>query len=309
MTGTIVGVNKYKSAFALWAEKTGMVTNKFQGNAATQWGNDLELVVAQTYARDHKKAVVAWPVMMRSKRWNFMLANLDFLIVEPTTEFPVGVVTSTEREPEGIKAILEIKTSGIVGRGSAEAWANDGVPIGYELQGCHYSVVTGIERVVFAALVAGEGLVVRGRKYDEDDVNDLVNEELRFWDYVANRVAPPPDGSEQTRKAIQQIYPSSVATKSYEAGSEEAVVFRQYQDAKRIADEAEAKASALRAQLELAIGDAEVMTYKGKPLFTYKVTSPKPAFDTKKFEAENPELFEKYLAPRSGFRVLRMGKE
>ena len=314
--GTIVGANKYKSAFALWAEKTGKIVNEFKGNEATQWGHDLELIVAQRFAQKTGKSVVAWPVMLQSTRWEFMRANLDFLIMTDegdNGEWKAGEVTTytgkNELPYDRIEAILEIKTSGIVGRGSLADWQDDGVPKSYELQGAHYSLVTGIQKVVFGALVAGEGLVIRNRFYEEDDLEMIAYAEINFWECVVNDFAPDPDGSETTHKAITAMFPVHQPLKKVEASEEVAKAFFQWQTAKEQADDAERIASQYRAILELAIGDGEALTHNGKTLFTYKATSPKPAFDAKAFQEANPELYEQFLRPRSGYRVLRPAKD
>ena len=305
--GIIMGYSRWKSPFTLWAEKSGLVKNEFKGNKATSWGHRLELPVAEQYAEENNRAVVSWNVMLQSTRWEFMKANLDFLIVKPSEKFPAGVVTQWDEKkpPEDILAILEIKTAGIVGRGGIGEWDNEGVPRLYELQGCHYSAVTGIPRVVFGALVAGEGLLVRGRLYEEDDLNELVGAELEFWEHVQNGTPVNTDSNNDTFQTIKTLHPKSEEGTAVEANAELANVFFEWQRAKDKADEAEKIATELRAKLLLAIGNAEALQYNGETLFTYKSTKAGEELDVKALMEAHPELVAQFQKPKAGYRVLR----
>ena len=175
----ILGKSRYKSRESILASKLRAVNDKT--GPAARWGQLLERAVAQAYAEQTGSAVVAWPVLLRSKAHPFMLANVDFFIVEPSVAHPIGVTEylSTEIPALPATAILEIKTTGIVGRGNKAGWADNHVPTDYELQGAHYSAVTGLVRVVFACLAPPLGLLVREREYEDN--GELVARESEFW--------------------------------------------------------------------------------------------------------------------------------
>ena len=100
-----------------------------------------------------------------------MFANLDFLIVEPSEQFPAGVVTKWEKTevPEGSITILDVKTAGIASPGNPGAWSDNSIPQSYMLQAYHYGIVTGITSgITFAALIGGQGLQVRELEWDEE---------------------------------------------------------------------------------------------------------------------------------------------
>jgi putative phage-type endonuclease len=93
--GSVLGVNEYKSAYALWAEKTAIVENEFQGNEFTEFGKHNERFIAELYAKknnftliDLKQRVFTHP------EFSFATATPDFLI-----------------EKDGELQILEVKTS------------------------------------------------------------------------------------------------------------------------------------------------------------------------------------------------------
>ena len=185
--GSMAGVNKYKKPYALWAEKSGLVIPEPAGDAA-KWGHRLERVVAEAYAEDYGKAVVAWPVILVSQEpgLEFMFANLDFLIVDPSEQFPAGVVTDWKETewPAGVQSILEVKTSGIASPGTSHLWDKDSIPESYRLQTCHYGIITGIHSIVFAALLGGRGLITREPEWDESLAESVIALEQMFFDLV-----------------------------------------------------------------------------------------------------------------------------
>lgn len=309
---SIYGESPWTSAYSLWAQKSGRVERgASSGNEATDWGNRLERVVAEKFAHDYEAAVVEWPVMLRLTEQPFMLANLDFLIVEPSDKFPAGEITTWagDKMPPNVLSILEIKTTGIASKGAGHKWAQEHVPRNYELQGMHYSAVTGIEEVVFAALIGGEGLVVRGRLFNDEEKAELVKKEAEFWHKVKNGIEPEPDGSENTLETISKIYPTHQEGLVIEGDDFVAATYKEYLKEKSALAELESRVQALRAKLELAIGDGESLQYEGEILYTFKANKDGEAFDAKAFKAANPELAAQFTKVRKGYRVLRLKGE
>lgn len=306
--GTIIGVNKYNSAYALWAERVGLVEREFTGNDATDWGNELELPTARMYAKKHNKAVVEWPVILVSEENPFMFANLDFLLVEPSEEFRAGTVTTWRFNyaPPNVLGILEVKTTGIASPGTPHLWRNGGIPLGYQLQTIHYGIVTGWhDNITFAALVAGEGLQVRHLEWDEEIAENLVIAEQQFWDLVISKTPPPVDGSEATESAQQSMYGRHEPGKGYEGGSALMELWQEFEAAKREADEADARRKALRARVIELVGNSEYATVNGDVILTYRTSKDSEVLDTDRFKREAPEIFELYKKTRPGARVLR----
>ena len=313
--GTIANVNKYKSQYELWAEKTGVISREFTGNDATMWGHKLENPIAEFYAAKTNSAVVEWPVIIWSKEEGreFMFANLDFVIVEPSEQFHAGVVTqwrSTE-EPAGVKAILEVKTAGIASPGNPGAWLGDKIPESYMLQGYHYGIVTGFQsepKIVFAALVGGYGLQVREMNWDQEIADNLVLAEHNFWHLVETLTPPDVDGSDATESAQQRRYPQHASGKVYEGGTDLMVLWAEFEEAKREADEADKKRKTLRAKIVELIGDSEYATVEGTPLVSFRTSRESEVFDAKAFQEKHPELYGQFLRTRPGARQLRAMK-
>ena len=244
-----------------------------------------------------------------------LLANVDFFIVEPSEAYPAGVVTDVIpvqdqagawNLPEAV-AILEIKTSGIVGHGNARQWEGDGVPAGYVWQGAHYALVTGINRVVYAALIGGHGLQIRERLFTDAILSNLMREELSFWEAVEGRApAPDPVGAESDFEALKALYPVSEA-EVVEATAEVAEALGKYRHIKAQVTELESALKEHRATIEAHLGSADTLVDgAGNVLATFKSNKETSTVDTKRLLADHPELADQYKSVRAGARVLRL---
>ena len=313
--GAILGLSRYASAFSVWHDKVHGA-GEFTSNEAIEWGNDLERIVAEKYAKTSGDRVVAVPALLQSDTNPFMLANVDFFILSDNAPiiYKAGEVTDIPRTldyediAEYIEAILEIKTTGIAGRGNASAWANDGVPPTYEAQGLHYCAVTNLDMVVFAALIGGQGLVVRERIYTYDQVVELIAAERKFWAQVESGEAPEPDGIEADFAIIKSQNPVSDGT-AVEADDFVAETIAHYRTLKAQADELDTQLKAARAKIEAFVGSAETVTYEGQTLLTYKSTKPRATLDTKLLTETHPDIVAEFTYERPGSRVLRIKGE
>ena len=102
-------------------------------------------------------------------------------------------------DPEGRQGILEIKTTNILQSMQREKW-NDRIPDNYYIQVLHYLLVTGYQFVVLRAhLISIWGKDVRThakhyfieRAEVQDDLDYLLQEEIKFWGYVESGRKPP----------------------------------------------------------------------------------------------------------------------
>ena len=328
--GTILGVNGYNSPYELWGDKTGINPKGFTGNRATEWGHRLEPLVALAYAEEHHQAVVEWKVMIFADN-EFEFANIDFLIVTPSEQFPVGQITNWESEepPPGILAILEVKTTGIVTSGTAHKWKNGQVPDSYTVQGYHYiNVLLPLlpePRIVFAALLPGEGdefssVTVRTMgirddddlRWDETTARGVREANEEFWNLVMFRIEPEIDGSSSTTEAIARRYPQSTPKKEVVLGPEFVEIWDEWEGLKAAEAKAKEATSQARNRINAAIGDGELVYAQvgGEQvlLATYANNKPSPKFDAEAFRADNPDIYQKYVYMAPGARVLRPKK-
>jgi putative phage-type endonuclease len=310
--GPISGKSKWASPYSVWIDKTGRSTSTFEGNHATELGSHLERPIAELYARKANARVVAIPVLLQSTEHPHMLANVDFFILgdDAPEIYQAGEVTDLPRSLSYddavpyITAILEIKTGGLATRGDHRGWDNDNVPINYLLQGVHYSAVTGINKLVYAALLGGQGLTVREIDVKQRDIDWIMEKEQKFWQQVQSDT--PPEPAETDLELIREQYATSEPGTVIEADDFLAGTIDEYRDAKIEADLAEQRVKALRAKIELALAGNEAIQYQGETLLTYKSNKSGEAIDTKTLIADHPELAAKYKIVKPGARVLRL---
>jgi putative phage-type endonuclease len=184
--GIVLGVNKWKTPFELWLEKTGQVDNsKDNGNEAMYWGNTLEDIVAKEFEVRTGKKVRRRNQMLQHDQHEFMLANID-------------------REIVGEKTLLEVKTTSAY---NAKEWEEDDVPPSYLLQISHYLAVTGYEKAFVCCLIGGNKFVFKEIKRDEELINLIIEAEKNFWEFHVQGNHPPAlDGSSAAEKYIKERY-------------------------------------------------------------------------------------------------------
>ena len=185
--GAVVGMNPYKTPYALWAEKVGAVA-PFEGNLTTKVGSYLEELVAQLFTEETGKRVQKKNRMIVNDEYPFACADIDRRVV-------------------GEKALLEIKTTNslpvmrkVRGGEYPEVWY---------CQMVHYLAVTGYERAYLAVLVNCREFHVYTLERDENEIAALMSAERDFWEHVLQKTPPPSDGYAPTSEAISAMYPDA----------------------------------------------------------------------------------------------------
>lgn len=151
------GLNPWKSKAQLYFEKTGQIV-KDTDNEILRQGRDFEDYVAKRFEEATGKKV---------RRNNFMMANSDYPFL----------IADIDREVVGENAILECKTTSPWNK---DKWANDQIPINYELQCHHYMLVTGAERCYIACLIFSTDFIYRVIERDEEIIEMLKAREVDF---------------------------------------------------------------------------------------------------------------------------------
>ena len=194
--GAILGLNKYRSAFGVWAEKTGRLPES-PDNEAMRQGRDLEGYVAQRFVERSGKKVERCNYLLRNPQYPYLHANID-------------------RRVLGEKAGLECKTASAL---AMKQYTGGQFPESYYAQCVSYLAVTGWQRWYLAALVLNKAFFIYQLTTLEDDptpdwcdgsvyvppseIAALGALSTEFWEnYILLDEPPPPDGAEPTTKAI-----------------------------------------------------------------------------------------------------------
>lgn len=275
--GAVLGLNRYRSPFTVWAEKTGRMPEA-EDNEAMRIGRDLEGYVASRFEEKSGKRVQALNALLRNDDCPHLHANID-------------------RRVRGEKAGLECKTASAL---SMKNYAGGEFPESYYAQCVAYLAVTGWERWYLAALVLGRGFYVyQITTKEEDECPDWCEssiyvspEELDalrraaadFWEsYVEPDIAPPMDGAESTTDALETIYSESGG--EVELFGREALL-SEYRALGERAKAITREAEAIKQQIMRDMGEAEKGWCRGYTV-SWAAQS-RSTFDVKAYQKDHP---------------------
>ncbi len=273
----IVGLDRYRSPFDVYADKLGL-RPEIPDNEAMRQGRDLEQYVAERFMEATGKKVRRRNAMLQHPEYPFMTANIDRWVVGENTGF-------------------EAKTTSVLNR---TKFAQGEYPPNYYVQCMHYMAVTGADRWYLAVLVLNKAFYVFTIERDEAEIQTLIDAEKDFWEnHVLKQIPPAPDGSEATSEVIKQLFPEA-------REREEVVLFgyedkiEQYLELDVRVKELECERDKLKQELQLALADAEIGRAQGY-IVEWK-NQVRQTLDTKKLKLEHAEIYEKYLKPAQTVR-------
>ena len=283
-----VGLNPYQSALELWMIKTGRDTELAQPDpdddtTPIYWGNVLEPIVAECYARRTGRKVRRINAVLQhpepNKAW--MLANLDY-----------SVVASPDVQ------ILECKTAG---RNGAKAW-DDGVPDYVECQVQHQLAVTGKAAADVCVLICGQELRIHRIERNEPVIERLTELERAFWRYVETDTPPPTDGSDSAGRALRGLYPSDRGeTLVFEEDEPLCDAFDRLLGVRAELDRLRDHESRLKQQLQTRMGDASRAVFPHGEV-SWQRSRDRRTLDVDRLLADQPELIEQYPLTKPGSR-------
>lgn len=182
---TILGLNKYKSPYQLWLEKTGQVEVTSAQSEAAYWGNTLEEVVAEEFSKRTGKKVRKRNQVFEHQKYPFLRANID-------------------RDVVGENAVLECKTAN---QYLDKEWDDDEIPIQYICQVQHYMNVLNLDYVYIAVLIGGQKFLWKKMERDQELIDMITEKLVEFWtENVEKGTEPAIDGLKATSDFLTQRY-------------------------------------------------------------------------------------------------------
>lgn len=267
---SILGINKWKSAYELWVDKTTDSVDE-ETNEAMEWGNIMEPVIRQHFAEVTGKPVAEVRAILQHPEYPFMLADVDGITVDD----------------EGNPAVLEIKTASEYKRSEWE----ETVPAYYETQIQHYLCVTGLARAYVAVLIGGNTFRLYEVEADREIHKMLIDLEADFWAKVENGIAPEIDGSDTAKNFLDEKYVGG--DNEALTLSEEAVKYiDDYLTASAEEDNAKAKKQNAANHLKQILKNHNKAVCEGHTV-TWKSVSTE-RFDSKALKEADPDTYDKY---------------
>jgi putative phage-type endonuclease len=260
---SVVGLNPFRSPYALWAEKTGK-TPSFEGNLATEVGTYLEDFVAKKFEEVTGKKVRRENHSILNDKYPWAIANVDRLII-------------------GEDAGLEIKTTSEL---NTKSFKNGEFPANYYCQCIHYLAMTGKKKWYLAVLIGNKDFRIFEIERDEAEIDALMGAEREFWSCVTNNTPPSTDGSKSTSKTLTALYPNSEEETVSLFGFE--VDLAEYSALKNQIKSLEERKSAIENKIKAHMNKAS-MGESGRFKVSYP-TQTKSTFDVKRFNVEHPDI-------------------
>lgn len=182
---TILGLNKWKSPYQLWLEKTGQINLEESDSEPAYWGNVLEEVVAREFCERTGKKVRRRNQVFEHEEYPFLRANID-------------------RDVVGENALLECKTAN---QFLAKDWDGEEIPTSYLCQVQHYMNVMNYDHAYIAVLIGGQKFIWKRIERDQKIIDMITERLVEFWESnVLGGTEPPIDGSKAASDFLNERY-------------------------------------------------------------------------------------------------------
>ena len=278
--GAVLGLNKYRSPYAVWAEKVGLIPGE-PDNEAMRQGRDLEAYVVQRFEEKSGKTAQRMNYLLRNDEAPYLHANIDRRIM-------------------GEKAGLECKTASAL---SLKSYSSGDFPESYYVQCVTYLAVTGWDRWYLSALVLNKAFYIYQLTTIQNDIcpewcessvyvpreeiDALKQSAKNFWElHVITHEPPTLDGAESTTETMETIYADSDSG-SIELFGRDAM-FRDYEELQTEKCEINRRIEAIKQTFMQDMGEAERASC-GNFIVLWTPQS-RSTFDVKSFSKDHPDL-------------------
>ena len=277
---TILGLNPYKTAFTLWLEKTGQIEPAAIENEYVEWGNILEPVIREKFARETGFEVKENPYVLQHDEHDFMIANIDGEVLDPE---------------KGEWGVLEIKTAN---ERMKKDW-EEGPPHHYMLQIQHYLATMDYGYAYVACLIGGNHFKYFEIIRDDYIIDSIITAEMNFMKMVEENISPEISGHKADSEWLAATFPDALDEESELEPDLEALAIR-YTEIQKDIKELQVEADYIKNRIKL-----EAKEYKILRSESVKISMPtvnKVSFNTKEFEADHPDLYKQYKNKKTSYR-------
>jgi len=299
--GAILGFSKYRTALDIWLEKTGRVVNNVD-NLPVRFGNFVESFVASEYAAQTGYALVHSETKVVHPEHPFMVGHID--------RFAFGSGVNGDGSAHHLfnsngsciaSHLLECKTANPFNQSDWGELGTDEVPMSYLVQCLWYLAITNLERCDVAVLFGNSDFRIYEVFRDKELEELIISKAAVFWNDYVLADKPP---LAQCEADYQHLFKKEVSGKAVEADPTICKLTRKLQVINGEIKSKEMEVSQIKQTIMGQMGEAELLTYQGQVLATWK--SPKQSYrlDGKRLELDYPELIEEYQVPIQNSRRL-----
>lgn len=280
--GTIVGLNPYETPYQLWRRKKGIDPAKSE-TFAMKAGHYLEDAVARFWMDETGNEVI------KASAGDWIIANKEkpFLRVSPDRTYWLEGRRSNDN-----KGILECKTT-------QKSIDEDDIPKYWYCQLQYQLGVAEVRKGSLAWLSQGRDFGYRDYDFNEDIFGWLIESVEKFWQdcILGERIPEAISATDVLLKYNRHTDGKSkeVSDKTYEEWAELKALRKDIDELKKREEE-------LINSIKMVFDDAELISYDGLTLATWKAPKPSEKFDDKAFKADHPDLAAQYIKTSQGAR-------
>ena len=285
--GAILGLSKFRTPLEVWMEKTGKEVRQLD-SLPLRFGSFAEEFVANEYARAtsfellHDESIYIHPTHP------MMSAHVDRFILGDGLSNPAT-------------RLLECKTANPFARGEWGEPGTDQVPMSYLCQCIWYMAITGIEQCDLAVLFGNSDFRIYEIERDLELEALVIEKALHFWNEYVLKDTPPPA---QTEGDYQELFKKSDPSKTIEANPKTIELIRQLQSLSKQGADVDEQITQIKQHIMNEMKEAEVLSYQGNVIATWKAPKLSYRLDSKRLEQEEKEVFERFKMPVQNSRRL-----
>jgi putative phage-type endonuclease len=262
----VLGLSPYTTPLQVYLQKRGEID--VPQNEAMLWGSLKEPIIRQQYA-ERTGRVVRTPEMLFHKQYPFILGNVDG-------------VTDDGR-------LVEIKTARM-----PDGWGESGsdeIPQPYFIQVQHYLAVTELPVADVAVLIGSADFRMYEIEADKEMQDLIIEGEVKFWENFLKQIPPEPISYKEVVEKFGKFSKSNFV----EGDEKCAAAAKKLKELSEMQKAIEAQQEELKAQLMKFMAENEAITYRGKPLVTWKMAKAPERFNQSAFKEAHADLYQKFV--------------
>jgi putative phage-type endonuclease len=292
--GALLGLSRYRSAVDVWMEKTGKEI-AIRDSLPLRFGQFAEEFVASEYALATGLSLASHDAAVIHPEYRYMHGHIDRFALNG--DLPLidgdGKINASR--------ILECKTANPFAQSEWGEAGSDQVPLSYLVQCVWYMMLTNIDRTDLAVLFGNADFRIYEITRDLELEQMVLERAITFWEDHVLKDIPPPAASESDFKTL---FGKSTLGKSIEAHAQTYELIKKLKSLNEQVEQYEAEISQIKQSIMGEMQDAEVLTFYGQTLATWKAPKPSLRLDAKKLTEEHPDLVHQYQVPIQNSRRL-----
>lgn len=267
----VCGISPWRTPFDVWLSLTGQA-EPVEESEAMRWGTILEPIIAEEFSAR---------TGLRVERADCLLAHAKYPWITDSPDYWVW-------DENGIMGTLEIKNTSAY---LSQEW-DEQIPDSAHCQAAHHLAVTELPYCYVCGLIGGNTLKWQRVERDPELIKTVLKTENDFWEMVESKTPPPLQSKDSG--TIDKLYPVGNG-ESVELSPQAAKFAHEYNIAKAEEKRFKEKKDEAAANLKALIGEAEKATCENFEMKWTNVSTKR--FDSKAFQAANPELYHKFVRP------------